>query len=509
LIRRIALSVLFLTFRAFDASAQTKIDLREQGPGPGPEMLAAALAKPYSLVVPPAGDFLVRKDTTYSQTLIVLGRSALVEGTVHGDVIVIDGDLTIHPGAQIDGRAVAIGGGVYESALAKTGPVSAFRDFSYDVAATGDAFALSYHANDGYSEAPKTLEWPGIYGVMIPSYDRTNGLSMPLGIDLNAPPMKFQLTPRATYRSQLGRIDPWIGATANPTSNIGVSVGFGRSTFSNDSWIRSDVVNSLHVISFGNDTRNYFRGTRGEARVTWFADSSVSILSAYVGARGEHDLSVRPDTGATGGPWAFRGRKDVEDMLRPNPQIDNGKIGSVMVGGAGDWLIETVHARAALDLELGRATFDSVPGKTLAADRNFGQLTFDGTVEFPTFGMQTLRFDGHAVLTTRGTTPRQRFAYLGGSGTLPPLDLLSLGGDQLIYIDGRYSIPIESVRVPVLNSPLMITLRDAIGGADIGRAPAMHQAIGVRVSASVAYVEFMTDPATRKHKFGLGLSLLR
>jgi hypothetical protein len=106
-------------------------------------------------------------------------------------------------------------------------------------------------------------------------------------------------------------------------------------------------------------------------------------------------------------------------------------------------------------------------------------------------------------------TPRQRFAYLGGSGTLPPLDLLSLGGDQLIYLDSRYSIPIESVRVPVLNSPLMITVRDAIGGADIGRAPAMHQAIGVRVSASVAYVEFMTDPATRKHKFGLGLSLLR
>ena len=509
MIRRIALCVLFLAFTTFDAGAQTKIVLREKGPGPGPEILAGALARPYFVVAPLSGDYLVRKDSTYSQTLIVVGRGAIVEGTVHGDVIVIDGDLTIHPGAQVDGRAVAIGGGVYESALAKTGPVSAFRDFSYNVAATGDSFSLSYHANDDYTEGLKTLQLPGIQGLMIWSYDRTNGVSIPVGIDVNASPMKLQLTPRATYRSQLGRIDPWIGATANPSSNIGLSASFGRSTFSNDSWIRSDLVNSLHTISLGNDSRNYFRGTRGEARLTWFADSTVSILSAYLGARGEHDLSARPDTGATGGPWAFRGRRGIDDILRPNPQIDNGRIGSVIAGGAGDWLIETVHARASLDLEIGRASFDSIAGLVRAGDRNFGQLTFDGTVDFPTFGTQSLRFDGHAVLTTRGRTPRQRFAYLGGSGTLLPLDLLALGGDQLVFIDGRYNIPIESVRIPVVNSPLVITLRDAIGGADVGRAPAMHQAIGLRLSASFVYVEFMTDPATRKHKFGAGISLLR
>ena len=31
----------------------------------------------------------------------------------------------------------------------------------------------------------------------------------------------------------------------------------------------------------------------------------------------------------------------------------------------------------------------------------------------------------------------------------------------------------------------------------------------VRLSANAAYVEFMTDPATRKHHFGFGLSLVR
>jgi hypothetical protein len=514
LIARVALSLLILAATAFGASAQipsahTRIILREKGSGKGPELLAGALAGRHLAIVPAAREYLLRKDSSYSQTVIIVGANVIAEGTVHGDVIVVDGDLTVHPGAQIDGRAVAIGGGVYESALAKTGPVFAFRDFGYDVATTSDGIALSYHANDQYSETPKTIELPGIRGLLVPSYDRSNGLSIPIGIDLNSPAMRVQLTPRLTYRSQLGRVDPWIGATANPSSNLGVGASFGRSTFSNDTWIRSDLINSLHVISFGNDSRNYFRATRGEARLTWFADSLVATRSMYVGVRGEHDLSVRPDTGALGGPWAFRGRDDPEDIVRPNPQIENGKLGSVIVGGAGDWQIETVHARAQLDLELARTTFDSVLGRPLAADRKFGQLTFDGGIEFPTFGMQTLRFDGHAVFTTRGDTPRQRWVYLGGSGTLPPLDLLALGGDQLIFIDSRYNFPIEAVRLPVVNSPLVVTLRDAIGGAAVGRAPAMHQSIGLRLSASYAYVEFMADPATRKKKFGAGLSITR
>jgi len=78
-----------------------------------------------------------------------------------------------------------------------------------------------------------------------------------------------------------------------------------------------------------------------------------------------------------------------------------------------------------------------------------------------------------------------------------------------VYLDGRYLIPIDRIRLPVANAPPIITLRDAIGGADIGRAPSLHQAIGLRLSLSAAYVEFMVDPATRKHHFGFGLSLIR
>src|SRR6185437_9745483 len=49
---------------------------------------------------------------------------------------------------------------------------------------------------------------------------------------------------------------------------------------------------------------------------------------------------------------------------------------------------------------------------------------------FPTFATQHFAFHAHGVLTAGDTAPPQRFAYLGGAGTLPTLDVLSLGGDH-------------------------------------------------------------------------------
>ena len=506
MIRRIALCVLFLAFRTFDASAQTKIVLQRAGSGEGPELLAAALSGPHGVVPPAAGQLVIPKDSTYSQTLIVLGRTVVVEGTVRGDLIVVDGDLYMHPGGQIVGSAVAIGGGVYESALAKTGKVLAFREFAYDIAPIPGGFSLTYHEIDQVAEAPM-FQPLGLRGLLVPSYDRTNGLSLPAGISINASSVAVHIAPQLTYRSQLGRVDPSVHAWTSFSRTFAVTADLGRSTFSNDSWIRSDLLNSLHVITVGNDTRNYFRATRGEAKLNWAADTSTSVLSGYFGVRGEHALSVRPDVDATGGPWVFHGRRDVDDMLRPNPQIQNGTTYSVIFGGKGEWLVETIATKAGLDLEVGKTSFDSIAGATRPIDRSFGQATFDGSIDFPTFGLQTLHLDGHVVATTRGATPRQRWAYLGGTGTLTPLDILALGGDQLLYLDGRYNIPMSRIQTAV-GSPV-VTLRDAIGGADIGRAPSLHQAIGLRLSLATAYVEFMADPATRAHRFGFGLSLQR
>jgi hypothetical protein len=75
-----------------------------------------------------------------------------------------------------------------------------------------------------------------------------------------------------------------------------------------------------------------------------------------------------------------------------------------------------------------------------------------------------------------------------------------------MYFDLRYSIPIERVQLPIVGPPV-VTLRDAFGGAAFGSWPTIHQAIGVRLSLSLAYIEYMIDPVTRRHHVGFGFSL--
>jgi hypothetical protein len=243
LIRGVGRAVLLLVSGAVAARAQTLV-VREYGPGDGPQLLAQILRSPYTVVPPAAEDYIVAKDSAYSRTLIVLSRKVFVEGTVHGDLIVIGGDLYMHPGGRIDGRAIAFGGGVYESTLATIGQgLSAFRDFTYDVASIPGGFTLSYRAL-GATHQERALKLAGIYGLLIPSYDRSDGLSLPIGITATVPGTGLRLDPTATYRSQLGRLDARIAFTDSLRDGLGIGGSFGRSTFSNDEWIRSGLINS-------------------------------------------------------------------------------------------------------------------------------------------------------------------------------------------------------------------------------------------------------------------------
>jgi len=59
-------------------------------------------------------------------------------------VIVVGGDLYLRPRANVSGRAVAIGGAVYESTMSTVGGgVLPFRDFTYDFTEIPGGYALT------------------------------------------------------------------------------------------------------------------------------------------------------------------------------------------------------------------------------------------------------------------------------------------------------------------------------------------------------------------------------
>jgi len=494
------------------------------GPGTGPRVLERALVGSHIVIPPGAGEAVLRRDSTYQSTVVVLARSAVVEGRVHGDVIVIGGDLHIHPHATVTGRVIAVGGGVYVSAMANVaGEVRSYQDFTYEVAPVTGGYELRYVSFVDRPQAAVTF--PGFFGLRAVDYSRTDGVGLPFAALIAVPGTRLRVEPRVTYRSQLGVVDPAIGAQFSFDRRTTLRLSAERSTFTNEAWIWSDVLNSLATLASGDDTRNYYRATRAQASVAHAWEWSASSLTPYIGARWEKAESVRPDSFATGGPWSFEGRHDTQDMLRPNPPIDSGTIISGLLGARFAQELSGIVTRATADMEIG--TFNPRFG----GSRPFGQLTFDGAITLPTFGTQSLRFDGHFVATAAGKfandrvvvvgpgqsviltgavsdTPRQRWVYVGGVGSIPTINMLSRGGDELIYLDGRYNIPIDRIQLPLVGPPVF-TLRTVLAGADTARWPSLAQAVGVRASASVVYAEYLIDPSNRHGFFGVGLSLQR
>jgi hypothetical protein len=304
----------------------------------------------------------------------------------------------------------------------------------------------------------------------------------------------------ASYRSDLGSIDPAVMAEIRWSRRNRVELAASRGTFTNDSWIRSDAVNSLTSVLVGADTRNYYRADRAELTLHHLLEATRVQLEPFVGFGAENAWSVGPSVGDSSAPWSVLNRSDAEEgMLRPNPPIVEGRIGSALFGAAVQWDVSDVRIRARAR---GERAFDA-PG-----DVRFTQLTSDLGVSFPTFGLQEYSLDVHSVTTFGDIPPPQRFAYLGGSGTLTFLDLLEQGGDELLHVEQQYTAPLTGVNLGLLGSPAVF-LRHRLGSAGVGGLPDFEQMLGLGVIVTVARVELNLDPSSGNVRFAAGLSFSR
>lgn len=473
---------------------QQNVALRTPGRGRPGIILQEVLAQPFALVMPDSVIHLPR-DSTIDRTVLVLGGDATVASTVRGDVIVVDGDLFLHPGAAIDGRAVAIGGGVYPSSLAHVAlGMESFRDVTYDVTRTTDGrVALDWRVIS--PRRSETLTFPIVFGVRLPSYTRVDGLVLPWGPRFSLDTGRIVIDPLITYRSDLGAIDPSLTARLSIGRLTTLEARAARATFTNDAWIQSDIANSMTALFVGRDYRNYWRADRGEVLLQRRWERAATGLALELGARTERAWSVN-----AGGPWSLFGRNDVEDgMRRPNPAVVHGRITSALAGGRFDWERQDVSLMTRV---LTETSLD------MPDDSRFTQATLDALVGFPAFRNHTFSLEAHAVHTFGDRPPPQRFAYLGGSGTLPTFDLLEFGGDHLLFFESRYSIPIERIKIPIVGAPVVM-LRHMIGMAGVDSLPPLEQNVGVRLRVGPLKVDWTIDPGSRDSKVSVGLALVR
>lgn len=377
-------------------------------------------------------------------------------------------------------------------------------------------------AADAQNGVPIDVELPLGVGLRIPSYDRVNGVSIPWGPSITVGAGRLVIDPSVAYRSNLGKIDPALAvyAALRGDSAVALTLAGSRGTFTNEGWIRSDLINSLITLGLGHDARNYFRADRGEARLVGriplpgaddMDEDGANTLHLFVGARTERDWSTGwqpPDpVGGDGltperprGPWSFFNRTDQRNgMTRPNPAIDPSHLTSVLLGGRVDYRSDLV--KLLVDVLGEGADYAHMDGQ-------FRQVTLDGHTEIATFAGERVEVDGHLVTTSPGPTPRQRYAYEGGSGTLATVDLLSLGGDHLYFVDARYVIPVPGIDLPFLGQPF-VAPRFAGGAAAIGGYGVPVENIGFRVGLGPLRFDAVWNPSTHGHDFGFGFAFSR
>lgn len=365
------------------------------------------------------------------------------------------------------------------------------------------AFVVASIAAAPIMSAQATVEFP-LSIDNLPSYDRVNGLSVPFGPTItfgDEYEQRLVVTPMLTYRSHLGKIDPSISIVGQVVSDstLGITLTGARGTFTNDGWIRSDLINSVVSFGLGHDSRNYFRGDRGQALLTSSLHVPTDVATVFAGIRAERDWSTGWRDGSNMGPYSIFSRSDtVNGIQRPNPEIDAGNITSAIAGGHAEYI--GISASAMVDVLVEAAGKSPVGG-------SFQQLTINEAAAIPTFADQRLEIGGHLVATsTNSFTPRQRYSYVGGSGSLATTDLLSMGGDHLYFLDVLYVIPIPQIEIPLLGNPY-IAPHFATGAAAVGGFGRPVQNIGGRIGVSLLTVDYVVNPRTHKSDFGVGVAL--
>jgi len=359
-----------------------------------------------------------------------------------------------------------------------------------------------------YRESPISL--PQGIGVRVPMYNRVDGLVVPWGPRITLANDRIRIDPTVSYRSHIGKFDPFVRIQIAPMAGTRLEAAGGRGTFTNDGWIRTDLVNTLAALAVGSDARNYFRADRGWANIAHDFVAKDFVITPSVGGQLENDWSTGVPFRHTNAPWSLFKKTDSLKLRRPNPSIAEGHVSSILGRVKTDY--ERDDVKGNLDVGVEHA-FDAPPTVTLEAENSSGdftQFTIGSKASFLTFGEQSFAFRGHAVFTPGDIAPPQRFAYLGGAGTLATVDLLALGGDRLLYVEGEYSIPVPRVQLPFVGSPI-VSLRYATGSAGVKEFPDFIQNLGVGAGVRFVKIEYHIDPNYKKtaytHKSAFAVSL--
>ncbi|HEV7588335.1 MAG TPA: polymer-forming cytoskeletal protein [Longimicrobium sp.] len=419
--------------------------------------------------------------------VVIYDADVRLEGTIEGRVAVIGGNFFIRPHAVVRGDIALLGGEVYSSALATTGRVLETARGSR-VAITGDSAMEDAGEYSARIIEPMKASLIAFFPRPLPAYDRVNGLTLSAGARIL--PTRNDSGPRidiwGSYRFE-NPDKPGGGLRATVplgVQNVQVVGEASRATRTNDAWQRGDLSNSLSVLIYGRDFRDYWDADQARVMVTRPVGKPLIAGESWLSPRGgvlwSRDRSLRAHH-----VFSFWRSNDKD---RANPPILDGTIVSAFAG-TGLRMVGRVSSFTS-DVQVERSL--SAP-----FDSSFTQLVGEATYTTVAFRTHTLRVYLRGLTPLGGDAPPQRYEILGGPTTLPTLAVGRYRGDHLAFADARYGIPLP-LQLPFVGAP-SLQLLYASGAAWTGaHSPRWTQNAGVGLLFALASVAVYVDPQDPK-----------
>ncbi len=450
--------------------------------------LDSVLAGSYTLV---AENRLIENGETLRGTVLVAGATLRVNGTIDGDLWIVDGNVFLRPTAVVTGTVYNLGGGYFPSEQATVSAVQDEPFAPYDVQRREDGTLRIVGTRHR-----SMFVLDGIRGVRLPTYDRVDGLTLGVGAGVLTPPIgaiEPMLRGWVEYRFERGEFTG--GAEASVTRGwTTVAAGAERTTATEDHWIRGDLTNSLSVIWDGDDHRNYYQSDRG-----WLELRRVLEKRSQRGTDAFLRLQVEDATSLPAGdPWMIR----APDSIRPNPAVPEIRITSIVAGGLMSWQQPRLDAELEAEAEFAIDAFDG--------ERSFNRFEINGAAAVPGLADHTISLQVHwrAPLPGTDSLPRQRWSMVGGSGTLPTFEIGEFQGDRVVFAEVRYVIPLpDYLRIPLVGVPSFNLLHAAGTAWTHDQARAVRQNFGAELRWPFFYARILFDPEDiEEPKLGVGVS---
>lgn len=491
IIKRMFPLLLAIAAGAIDASAQT-VEVRGRGDRANDAFLRTLIASgEYQLI---AQDTLLTRNDTIHGTALVLAATLRLEGTIAGDLVIVDANVFVRPTARVLGSIRNISGGLYSSELAAVGAgIESDPNAPYRVERPTEQRIIIRGTT---RESPLVLY--GIRGLQMPTYDRVDGLSLGLAAGLLLPrvgDVEPIVRGRVEWRSARGEFTGGaeLAATRRRTE---IAAGAERTTVTNERWIRSDLSNSISSLVRGRDRRDYYEADRAYVELRRLLEQGERVTNAYLRMQVEEAFALPARN-----PWSLFG-----DFRQDNIDFDESRTTSAIVGIGTVWTMPRHLVELNGAVEAGLDLFE--------ADREFNRYEIDLDWAMAALSNHTLTIEAHVQGPLPGTDslPAQRWSFVGGAGTLPTFDDAEFRGDRVAYVETAYSIPLpRRLQLRVLGRPSFELLHMAGMAWTAAQSRSFEQNVGARLRFNILYLRIVTDPERFEDaaKFSVGVQFPR